>query len=98
MLTPSYIKSDGKVYKSDGVSANAAAKVDGFTLRHVHAGEPVTLIGQGLKMKYTDTLLTPGAIYYLASGGGLDTATTTGDSTGTCRAVTPDLMRVIRMS
>ncbi len=97
MLTPCYVKSDGKVWKSDGTSANAAAHVDGFSLRHVHSGEPVTLAGLGLKIKYTDTLLTPGAIYYLAAGGGLDTATTTGDSAGTCRAVTSDLMRVIRI-
>jgi hypothetical protein len=72
-----YIKSDGKVWLATGTANNAAAQVDGFAAAAAALNQPVTLLtdcdwhyGSGL---------TPGARYYLdTTGGGLNTAATTG--------------------
>jgi hypothetical protein len=94
---PCYIKaSDGKVYMSNGTSANEAAKVDGFTGKSYASGEPVSLWGRGTLFEYGSGL-TIGATYYIgATAGRLDTATTTGDTVGVARAVTATTIRVIR--
>lgn len=96
---PCYIRaSDGKVFMSNGTSANEAAKVDGFTARAYASGEPVTLVGVGAIFQY-GTGLTIGATYYVgATAGRLDTATTTGDAVGVARAITATHIRVIRDS
>ncbi len=73
-----YIKSDGKVWKSTGAAANAAAKVDGFTPYAVASGETVTLFFN-LTLNYGSGL-TPGASYFLsgATAGALADAASTG--------------------
>lgn len=73
-----YIKStDGKVWRTNGTSANAAAKVRGFAARAANAGEPITLY-HGVVVNYGSGL-TPGAGYYAsATAGQLDDAATTG--------------------
>jgi hypothetical protein len=72
-----YINADGKVYKSTGAAANAAAKVDGFAAREAGIGEAVTLVFD-VNFRYGSGM-TPGARIYLAATAGLiDNAATTG--------------------
>lgn len=73
-----YIKSDGKVWKSTGTAANAAAKVDGWAAEACAVGEAVTLFFD-VTARY-GAGLTPGARYYLSGTAGLieDAATTGG--------------------
>ena len=96
---PCYIKaSDGKVYMSNGTSANEAAEIDGFTGKTYAVGEPVTLWGRGVIFEY-GTGLTPGAVYYIgATAGRLDTAATTGDAVGVARSISATHIRVTRDS
>ena len=56
---------------SDATAADANAEVDGFTPRSYKAGEAVTLIGKGMKAKYSDGLLTPGQRLYVGTTAGL---------------------------
>lgn len=73
-----YIASDGTVMKSNGTSANAAAKVDGFAAREAGQGEAVTLVFD-VNFRY-GAGMTPGARIYLFTTAGLigDAATTGG--------------------
>ena len=99
VAAPCYIKSsDGKVYMSNGTSANEAAEIIGFTARAVKSGQPATVFGKGARFNY-GTGLTPGDKYYIAATAGrLDTATTTGDAVGVAQAITSTDIRVIRDS
>lgn len=99
VAAPCYIKSsDGKVYMSNGTSANEAAEFAGFTPRAVKSGQPVTLFGIGARFNYGSSL-TPGDVYYIgATAGRLDTAATTGDTMGTAMAVTSTDIVVIRVA
>lgn len=84
---PCYIKaSDGKIYMSNGTSANEAAGCDGFTPKTYKAGATVTLYGPGTKFEYA-TGMTIGILYIGATKGRLDTAATTGDATGVAKAI-----------
>jgi hypothetical protein len=73
-----YIKtSDGKVYKSTGAAANAAAVVDGFALADCPIGEALSLYW-GVNLRYGASL-SPGSFAYLdTTAGGLSDAATTG--------------------
>lgn len=74
-----YVKSDGKVWRSIGTAANAAAKVRGFaaTPGKVAQNDAVTLVF-GVVFGWPNAG-TPGADLFLgAVAGGLDTAATTG--------------------
>lgn len=72
-----YIKSDGKVWRSNGTAANAAAKVDGIAPIAATAGEAVSVY-RNVEMNYGSGL-TPGArLYAGATAGRIDGATTTG--------------------
>lgn len=73
-----YIKSDGKVWKSTGASANAAAQVDGFAMGGAVLNEAVTLVFD-VNLRYGSGL-TPGARVYLsgATAGALADASSTG--------------------
>jgi hypothetical protein len=74
-----YIKSDGLVWKSNGTSANAAAKVRGMALVAAQVGEAVTLY-HDVDVRY-GAGLTPGAELYLSTTAGLiEDAATTGGS------------------
>lgn len=74
---PCYIKSDGKIWLSNGTGVNAAAKVDGFACQAASVGEAVTLVFD-VNFRY-GTGLTPGARVYLsATTGTLSDAATTG--------------------
>jgi hypothetical protein len=73
-----YIKNDGKVWRSTGAAANAAAKVRGFTFIRAKAGEAVTLVWD-VNFRYGSGL-TPGADLFLSGtvAGGLADAASTG--------------------
>lgn len=89
VVAPCYIKtSDGKVYMSNGTSANEAAEVVGFTPRAVGIGQPVTLFGVGSRFSYGTGLTVGNILYVGATAGRLDTASTTGDAFGVAKIVT----------
>ena len=92
---PCYIKAaDGKIYNSNGVAANEAAKVDGFAPRNAKAGQALTLFGKGARFRWS-TGLTPGQNLFLgATAGGLDTAATTGGLVAIARAINDTDIRV----
>lgn len=72
---------DGKVYMSNGTANNEAATFDGFTPRACAAGEPVTLLGIGTRMRYGTGLTVSQLLFVAATAGRLDTAATTGGLT-----------------
>lgn len=59
-----YVKSDGLVWRSNGVAVAAAAKVRGVAVTKANAGEPITLMYH-VVMQY-GAGLTPGADYFLS--------------------------------
>jgi hypothetical protein len=73
-----YIKSDGKFWKSNGTSANAAAKVDGIAVKAAGLNQPVDAY-RNVEMRY-GAGMTPGARVFLSATAGLigDAATTGG--------------------
>lgn len=72
-----YVKSDGKVWRSNGTSANAAAKVRGIALSAAATGEACSLY-HGVVVRYGASM-TPGAdLYASATAGAIDDAATTG--------------------
>lgn len=74
-----YINSaDGKLYRSTGAAANAAAQVDGFAASSAAVGEALTIYF-GINFRY-GAGLTPGTSLFLSgtTAGGLDTAASTG--------------------
>jgi hypothetical protein len=84
-----YIKtSDGKVYKSTGAAANAAAQVDGFTPQAYKSGIGGVTLVFGIEFGYGSGL-SAGTSYYLSgtTAGGLDTATSTGGTVVIARSV-----------
>lgn len=93
-----YIKAaDGKVYMSNGTAADAAAKVDGFSAQAAAAGQGVTLLGRGTRMRY-GTGLTIGALYYLGTTAGrLDTAATVGGTVALAKAISATDIRVVNI-
>lgn len=96
-VAPCYIKAaDGKVYMSNGTSANEAAHCDGFTPAAYKAGAAVTLYGPGTKFEYA-TGMTPGTDLFVGTTAGrLDTAATTGGTTAVARAITATVIQVRR--
>jgi hypothetical protein len=90
-----YIKaSDGRIWRSTGAAANAAAVVDGFAAENCTAGEALTLY-RGVHFNYSGGLLTPGTSYYLSGtvAGGIADAASTGGTTVIARAM--DASRVL---
>lgn len=73
-----YVKtSDGKLYRSIGTAANAAAVVAGYAASDAAIGDPLTLF-YGVRFRY-GAGLTPGTLVYLdTTAGGLSDAATTG--------------------
>lgn len=99
VAAPCYIKSvDGKVYMSNGTSADEAAEIVGFSPRAAKAGQAVTLFGKGARFRYGSSL-TPGDLYYIgATAGRLDDTATTGDAVGVAQAITDTDIRIVRDS
>lgn len=75
---PCYIASTGKVMKSNGTAANAAAKVDGWAAASVASNEPITLYFD-VNFRYGSGM-TPGTRLFVATTAGtlVDAATTGG--------------------
>ena len=73
-----YIKSDGKFWKSNGTSANAAAKVDGIAVKACPVGEACDVY-RYVEVRY-GAGMTPGTRLYAQTTAGLlsDAATTGG--------------------
>src|SRR5688572_24690787 len=68
-----YVAAAGTVLRSNGTSANAAAKADGICLKAAASGEAVDIY-RNVEMNYGSGL-TPGARYYVgATAGRLDNA------------------------
>lgn len=82
-----YIKSDGLVWRSNGTSANAAARFKGLAATACAVGEGVTLLSN-CAFDYGSSL-TPGADYYVsATAGALSDSSTTGGTTPVAFALT----------
>lgn len=89
-----YIKSDGKVWRSNGTAATAPAKADGIALKAASTDEGVTIY-RNVDMHYGSGL-TPGARYYVsATAGALDDAATTGGTGAVAFAVDATRIRFI---
>lgn len=72
-----YIKSDGKIWRTNGTSANAAAVVIGIAMEACASGEGCTIMWN-VNVRYGSGL-TPGArLYASATAGAIDDAATTG--------------------
>lgn len=90
-----YVKSDGKVWRSIGTAANAAAKVDGFALEACASGEACTIMWE-VNLRY-GAGLTPGARYYVgAAAGALADAATTGGTAPVAFAVDATRVHVLQ--
>ena len=74
-----YVKSDGKVWLTNGTALTAPARYRGVTPgKHAAGASNVTVYFGGVTVNYGSGL-TPGADYYVsATAGALDTAATTG--------------------
>lgn len=74
-----YIDSSGLVQKSDGTSANAAAKVRGYAAQAYASGDTDVTLVWDVRVRYGSGM-TPGTNLYLATTAGTlaDTATTGG--------------------
>lgn len=93
-----YIKAaDGKIYRSNGTSANEAATFFGFASAARKAGMTLTLWSAPMRIGYAASGgLTIGAKYYIsATPGALDTAPTTGGTTPVARAISDTDIQVI---
>lgn len=91
-----YVKSDGKVWKSTGAAANAAAKVRGWAAEAAAVGEAVTLFFD-VVFRY-GAALTPGADYYLSGtvAGGIADAASTGGTAPIAYAVDATRLAAMR--
>jgi len=94
---PCEIQSDGKVYMCNGGSSTTVAGYLGFTPTNYASGDPVTLYQNGAVFEYNTGSLTAGAKYYMhGSDGRLDTAATTGDTTGVAMGLSSTHLMVTR--
>jgi hypothetical protein len=93
-----YIKSDGLVWRATAASVAAAAKAVGIAPRQANTGEPCTIMpGPGQVARYSDALLTPGAVLYLAeTAGGLSSTPTTADDEGVAQAIDSSNIRLTK--
>jgi len=91
-----YIKSsDGKIWRSIGTAANAAAVVDGFAAGDCPVGEPLSLY-YNIRFRYGASL-TPGSYVYLDTvAGGLSDAATTGGTTPIGRVIDSTRIDLVR--
>lgn len=90
-----YVKSDGKVWRSTGTAANAAAKVDGMVLQAAAVGDGCSLYFD-VNVRYGSGL-TPGARYYLsATAGAIDDAATIGGTAPIGFAIDATRIRVLQ--
>lgn len=92
---PCYIGAAGRVFRSNGTAANAAAKVRGWASEDCAVGEAVTLFID-VEFQY-GAGLTPGADYYLsATAGAIDDAATIGGTAPIAFAIDATRIRVLQ--
>lgn len=94
---PCYVASTGKVMKSIGTAANAAAKVDGWCLQDAVLNDGISLYFD-VNVRY-GSALTPGARYYVsatAGGGVIGDAATTGGTAPVAFAIDATRIRVLQ--
>lgn len=94
--TPLEMRSDGKLWKASGAAADSHARIYGWSTRAAKAGMSMTTVGVGTIFKYSDEGLTPGAIYFLGTGGTLSSTASTGDAVGCCQAKDESNIRITR--
>ena len=93
-----YIKSDGKIWKSNGTASNAASAFVGIVAKDYAVGRAVTVFGIGARFRYS-TGLTPGARYFVsATAGLLADAASTGGTLPVARAVTATDIEIISLT
>jgi hypothetical protein len=91
-----YVKNDGKIWRSTGAAANAAAVVDGFAAENAAVGTALTLY-HGVVFNYSAAGMTAGTPYYLSTNAGkLSDATTTGGTVVIARAIDSSRLAVRR--
>jgi hypothetical protein len=80
-------QADGKLWRSTGAAANAAAQVDGFAASSAAVGEALSIYF-GINFRY-GAGLTPGQSLFLSgtTAGGLDTVASTGGTVVIARTV-----------
>ncbi len=81
ICSPVYIATDGKVYRSSGAAANAAAAVHGFVARTARVNQAITVFKWVRILQATSGLVPGSAVYLGATAGGLDTVATIGGTT-----------------
>jgi len=84
-----YIKSsDGRIWRSSGAAANAAAVVDGTAAENCDTGRGLTLY-RGVHFNFGAGTLTPGASYYLSGTtvGGLSDTPSVGGTAIIARSI-----------
>jgi hypothetical protein len=72
-----YIKNDGKIWRSNGTSVNAAAKCVGIAAKAADSGQPITVL-RGVSFNYGASMTPGAAVYVSATAGAIDDAATTG--------------------
>lgn len=83
-----YIKSDGKLWKSNGTAATAPSAFVGIVAADAAAGDAVTAFGVGTRFRYASGM-TPGVPLYISTtAGSLADAATTGGTLPVARVVT----------
>ncbi len=93
---PCRVNASGEIVRANGSADDVNAQVDGFALRDADQGEPLTLVGEGARIRYSaGGNLTPANTLYLAAADGeLDNTSTTGDSTGIARVISSEEIMV----
>jgi len=84
-----FIKStDGRIWRSTGAAANAAAVVDGWAAENVIPGEAISLY-KNVNFNYSAAGLTPGTFYYLSGTvvGGIADAASLGGTAPIARSL-----------
>jgi hypothetical protein len=89
---PCRVDANGDIVRSNGTNADVNAQVDGFALRDADQGEPLTLAGEGTRIRYSKagSLTPPNTLFLAAADGELDNTSTTGDSVGIARAISSE--------
>jgi len=83
------IDSNGEIVRANGSADDVNAQADGIALRDADKGDPLTLVGEGARIRYNKggNLTAPNDLYVASTDGKLDNTSTTGDSVGVARVI-----------
>jgi len=90
------VHSDGTAMLTNATALNATAQVWGIAATAAAAGQPVTLLGEGVRIRYASGLTPAATLYAGATAGRLDTAATTGDAVGVAVCLSATEIIIIR--